>query len=168
MYVDSTKVLVFPTTKRDAKGKLLSEQAMTRFITSTVDFNSGSVVNPDDKFTQIRDYELSEWGTAPFEFFIEGYYFKVDNFATIAGTNPDVYAYIKLDLVNPDYPEIKGQDEGGVYKGVEFVFNSTDIPQPEGDERVCYLQLLKNGKVPLKAFAHTKSIGVLNIDGGEI
>lgn len=168
MNILADKILVFPTTKRDAKGKLLSEKAMTRFVTSTVDFNTGFIVNPEDKFTEVRDYLLSEWGQDLFEFFIEGYHFSITDITSVVGSNENVWAYILIDDTNEDYPEIKGQDEAGYYKGLNIVFNESDIPQPAEKERVCQLQLLQDGKVPIKAFAHTKSIGILNVDGGDL
>ena len=109
-YVNSSKVEVFPSTRRSAQyassARLLSEKSFSRLINQIVD---------RDAF--IISYNKDE---NSIEFNIHGYYFKVTDFSTAIqsiSTGSKVYACIEIDDTSN---ELYGQDEGSLYKGVYF------------------------------------------------
>lgn len=175
MFLESTQVKVFPSTRRgtnQVSARLITEYFLVGIVNKLID-TQGFVITPDPP----SGY-FPQTSTAQFEFNIHGYYFVIANISKILSefrTSQEIYARIKL--TDDSCIELKGQDETADlevtddsvfrYHGVEFVNY-----KPSDD--YYYLLLFKKGEstnwyVPsesrIKFF--TKSISI-DIDGGEI
>ena len=116
-YISSSKIEVFPTTKRSGdykSNRLMSEANLVRLVNQLLDTKSFVISN-----------EFSITATSSFEFNIAGYYFKIDKQSDMASvitalSNPtNVYANITLTGTAP-WLELSGQDASGEYQGVTF------------------------------------------------
>lgn len=119
-YIASEQITVFPTTRRpDYRNNRLFSEA-----------NSVNLVNQllDVKQFVISD-EFNGSSSSPFEFNIQGYYFKIDTCAhlqaivTSLSSPTDVWANITLTS-SEDFRELSGQDDNGEYQGVVFSSSS--------------------------------------------
>lgn len=154
--VSSGNIEVFPTTKRTSS-RLWTEKHTVSIINKLIDNEDGFVISND----------LS----SGISFNVYGYYFNINSAGLVqiqnlisSGTG-DVYAKI---IIEND--ELKGQDEGTVYKGVEFV---TSLPSGEGVHSLKILSKTNNGWIipnSSKIKFNTKSLNIdlSVIDGGVI
>lgn len=168
-YISSDKIKVFPSIGRestiDADAELMNEGNISNIVRSLC--------------RERKSYVLSKSFTAPFEFVIYGFYFKItDKGALDTLKDRPLYAHITiseatsgnyqlLTLSNPknsDNPEddhsIKldtGTDPGSQFQGVWF--NGTK------EEGTYTLQLLdESSKVPITSLLHTKTSEILDGD----
>lgn len=115
-YIASSQITVFPTTRRPdyRNNRLFSEANSVNLVNQLLDVH---------KFVISDSYNSSSEN--PFEFNIQGYYFRVDTCAHLASivsglSSPnEVWATITL-VTSGDYTELSGQDDGGEYQGVVF------------------------------------------------
>lgn len=114
-YIESSNVKVFPSTKRgqyQISARLMSEASLISIINRLVD-RDGFVITPE-----------ADLATNPFAFNIHGYYFEVPSITAITSLFTDtsataIYGNIKLEETG-DYVELDGQDDSGIYKGIQF------------------------------------------------
>lgn len=129
IYMSSSKVDVFPSTKRGpayaSQSRLLSEKSFSRLVNQLVDRDSFIIKYDSDNKS--------------IEFNIHGYYFKLSNFLQSlpeASKATDLYACIEIDNTTQ---ELKGQDSAdGNYGGVYLTYKE---PQ-SGDTTTSYYLLL--------------------------
>lgn len=105
-YINSSNIIVFPATKRDAsyqrQSRQMSEENLVGIINKLIDTNA---------------FVISYEGNT-IEFNIHGYYFKVSGINDIISSfSNNVYATITLST-NGDYVEIANGDEDNQYKGL--------------------------------------------------
>lgn len=195
MYLESSVVNNFPSTKRAQVNKLMTENSVTRLINRLIDVNGyviTSEISLPDNFP--CDIPVGQWGadgvTRPFEFSLRGYYFCVEpqeSGSPLTGINylinsiteetpgaDNIYAIIGIDYTNKDYPELSGQVEEentGKYKGVQF--SATDSSSLENPDAVKYSMLLAtkvdgNWVVPFESINKFDTRSIKDIDGGEM
>ena len=120
-YISSSQITVFPTTRRPdyRNNRLFSEANSVNLVNQLLDVH---------QFVISDSYNSSS--SSPFEFNIQGYYFKIDTCAHLASivfglSSPnEVWATITL-VTSGDYTELSGQDDGGEYQGVVFSNSSS-------------------------------------------
>lgn len=197
-YLNGDIVNNYPATKRASVNKLLTENSLTRMINRLIDSDSYVITTGISDLDFTQDIAVTNWLDRAFEFVIHGYYFAIekgdrtsgidhllDLFPTTEATQgKTLCARIFIDKTDPDWPELYGQDdESGVYRAVNFVFQDDPVIYPDGavNESADYTmyqapliryQELDNGtfglRVPLDALAKFGSQSIKNIDGGEI
>lgn len=128
-YVNSSKVEVFPSTRRSAQyassARLLSEKSFARLVNQIVDRDAFIISYNSDENT--------------IEFNIHGYYFRVTDFSSAIqsiSAGSKVYACIEI---NNTSSELYGQDDGTLYKGVYFT--STVPTEATSGNTLYYLAL---------------------------
>ena len=168
-YISSDKIKVFPSIGRestiDADAELMNEGNISNIVRSLC--------------RERKSYVLSKSFTAPFEFVIYGFYFKIiDKDALDTLKDRPLYAHITIseatsgnyqlltlsDPENSENPEddhsIKldtGTGQGSQFQGVWF--NKTK------EEGTYTLQLLgESSKVPITSLLHTKTSEILDGD----
>lgn len=164
MYLDSDKIKVFPSARRndgvnDPFSRLMSESTLVSIVNRLID---------TDGFVITNEYVAN----SPLEFNIHGYYFKVANVGNIVSsfssvaTGTLVYAIITLSQISGaalTFLELKNIDDSGKYQGVLF---DTSIPTPTGTDEVYSLAVLEKTssgwKIPYD------SLIKFNNDGGLI
>lgn len=197
-YLNGEIVNNYPATKRASVNKLLTENSLTRIINRLIDSDSYVITTGMSGVDFTQDIAVTNWLDRDFEFVIHGYYFSIskgdrnssiDNLlalipATEVNEGKTLCARIFIDKTDPEFPELYGQDdETGLYKAVNFVFEDDPIVYPDGavtessDYTMYQAPLIRYQEndrgqyeriVPLDALAKFGSRSIRNIDGGEI
>ena len=161
-YLGSKKIKVFPSIGRDstldADAELMNEGNISNIVRSLC--------------RERKSYVLSKTFSAPFEFVIYGFYFKITDVSTLLeGLSDDkpLYAHIVvnkqsgvyqlLSTINPSPTELKLDQETSVgsgsyeFRGIVFNNSATYTPSEDQDVGNVYtLQLLdSNSKVPVES-----------------
>lgn len=154
-YISSENIKVFPSIGRDpntdADAELMNEGNISNIIRSLC--------------RERKSYVLSKTWTAPFEFVIYGFYFKVKDISSLS--DRPLYAHITLKENTGNYQlltisnstasnnSLQNLDQTSQFQGVLFNNN------PSGGTHT--LQLLDgNGNVPATSLLHTETNEILN------
>lgn len=152
MSIDMNRIDSFPTSKRKAVNKLMTENSVTRLINRLIDNDSYVITTGIDGANSVDDIPVDNWIGHDFEFIIKGYYFSIlkekdnptssglaylireMNFNFEGSTEPHrLYARIFIDKTDPNFPELYGQDDSdNVYKSINFYIDEEEISYPVG------------------------------------
>ena len=151
-YINSSNIEVFPSARRggtNPESRLFAESSVVSIVNKLID-TDGFVISTN----------LSE---DPFEFNIQGYYFKVDSYTSIVSLGSGwTEVYGSVNLTESDFPEINSDNNSNKYTGVNFTNT-----QPVGK----YLKLLEkvNGTWVIPEESKIKfNVAINSIDGGII
>lgn len=170
-WLATNKILVFPSARRSytqVSARLSSESSFVNIVNKLID-TDGFIITPD------ATEELGSYvPTAPFEFNIHGYYFKVDQAADItdlaSSSDTAIYGTISMDNTG-DYYELQGQDQSNTYRGLKF---TNTQPVAQSNEELYSLLLFKRENsssswyIPEESRLKFTHGFLMKIDGGEI
>ena len=200
-YLESGRINSYPSTKRASVNKLITENSVTRVINRLIDKESYVITNSLKEADFSKDIPVAEWkaAKADFEFVIHGYYFCITpDEANDSGldyllsrvhlSNPGeeehtLYARIFIDKIDPDYPELYGQEDiASTYRAIQFYWDNQELIYPDGKDATGFdvynEPLVKymaddagtsfGYMVPLTSLFRFGSQSIENIDGGEV
>ena len=134
-YIASDKIGIFPlsknrTSETPLNSRLFYESNVANIINQVIDTDGFVITNYDDlNAVQYNDNTQTLSLSTPLEFNIGGYYVKIDeesnHFVRIPfeGVSKPEAIYASITLTDDTPTEINGQDDNGVYTGIEFTTN---------------------------------------------
>lgn len=126
MKINSDRIKLFPISKprsNDPTSRLFYEDNIANMLRQIVGEN-GFVINAPKQLTLRNGYYVN--AQEDLEFNIYGYYVNIKadtNLIESNGIKDYIYAQIIID--NSSIPEIKGQDNAGIYEGLEIISSDT-------------------------------------------